>query len=310
MMMNLWARRCIIRRFPCYTRKCSKITDAHNMVSFFKFFPISDPVKHVEKLKVMFTNEGYKGTLYIANEGLNGSFFLPVKDMDIFHSTLQNNFDTKIHLNIAETYNTLPDNLPFKKLVVKVRDQVLRDGFTNSMTDANASVSVSASEDEFNFDWNDGTYSGIELSASEWHNVLSKAADDGNSDVVLIDCRNDYESDIGSFCGSLKLNTNKFSDTWKKLDSLLEKIDIVDNVDVKKSVKIYTFCTGGIRCAKTNYYLKKKHGFENVYGLQDGIIAYEKWQQSDNKNNKNNENTSLFEGENFLFDQRRLEENQ
>ena len=99
--------------------------------------------------------------------------------------------------------------------------------------------------------------------------------------------------------------------------------------------QIMTFCTGGIRCVKVNAFLKQKLGYENVASLRNGIIGYQKWVDeqveegagngqddgnSDSHNNDNSKNIrrkidtnrrdviSLFNGETFLFDRRRLPE--
>ena len=53
---------------------------------------------------------------------------------------------------------------------------------------------------------------------------------------VIVDCRNEYESELGRFENALPLNTAKFSESWNKIDKILET--------VPKSTKVYTYCTG------------------------------------------------------------------
>ena len=78
--------------------------------------------------------------------------------------------------------------------------------------------------------------------------------------------------------------------------------------------RVLTFCTGGIRCVKVNAYLKQKMGFQNIGRLKHGIIAYEKWLQESSQPHPEDdevaEKMNLFEGQNFLFDRRRLLEEQ
>lgn len=66
----------------------------------------------------------------------------------------------------------------------------------------------------------------------------------------------------------------------------------------------------GIRCVKVNAYLKQNLGFTNIGRLQNGVIAYEKWLKEktdlEADDDEGNVKNSLFEGENFLFDGRRL----
>jgi len=93
---------------------------------------------------------------------------------------------------------------------------------------------------------------------------------------------------------------------------------------VPKDKRILTFCTGGIRCVKVNAYLKQRLGFDNIGRLKKGIIAYEKWVGTDSVNDTDAGATqlqrggeaqagagiarpaSLFKGENYLFDRRRI----
>ena len=139
-----------------------------------------------------------------------------------------------------------------------------------------------------------------------------------------IDCRNLYETHIGTFQHALPLDTVSFSETWDKLDELLGQLP--------KDKRILTFCTGGIRCVKVNAYLKQKLKFENIGRLEKGIIAYENYIDSINQTHtatgtnlpaKRKEAAvvnaapepmphveSLFQGKNFLFDRRRLLEDE
>jgi UPF0176 protein len=78
------------------------------------------------------------------------------------------------------------------------------------------------------------------LGISEWHEELVEGQ------PVIIDCRNDYESDIGSFENATALNTKFFSESWDQLDKLLET--------TPKNSKIMTYCTGGIRCVKVRIF--------------------------------------------------------
>jgi len=113
---------------------------------------------------------------------------------------------------------------------------------------------------------------------------------------ILIDCRNSYESQMGSFAGALPLDTHNFGESWPRLEQLLSE------QGAGPQTPIMTFCTGGIRCVKVNAYLRQRLGLQNVSRLQKGIIGYEQWLA------EHREDGSLFEGDNFLFDRRRLEE--
>tara|TARA_Y200000002_G_scaffold382902_1_gene401964 strand:+ start:3430 stop:4308 length:879 start_codon:yes stop_codon:yes gene_type:complete len=111
-----------------------------------------------------------------------------------------------------------------------------------------------------------------------WNNILT------DKDITVIDTRNDYEIAIGTFKDAVSPNTENFR----------EFPDYVKSLHSKKKTKIAMFCTGGIRCEKASS-LMLLEGFETVYHLKGGILAYlEKVPQAD----------SLWEGECFVFDER------
>eukprot|EP00475_Leptophrys_vorax_P014808 TRINITY_DN21071_c0_g1_i1.p1 TRINITY_DN21071_c0_g1~~TRINITY_DN21071_c0_g1_i1.p1 ORF type:complete len:350 (-),score=75.99 TRINITY_DN21071_c0_g1_i1:60-1052(-) len=96
--------------------------------------------------------------------------------------------------------------------------------------------------------------------------TLKEILDSGSDDVVLMDIRNEYEYDMGHFEKSLIVPTRIFSEFSD--DGFLENL--------KKQVQgktIVTYCTGGVRCEKATA-LMRKHGFENVWQLEGGILNY------------------------------------
>ena len=177
--------------------------------------------------------------------------------------------------------STLPT---FNRLVVRTRDAILRSGLEKN--------------DDGAFDWDDA---GMELTPEEWDADLRKS-----SSGILLDCRNSYESALGTFAGADPLGTDVFSESW---DILKEKTKDLDTSD-----PIRIFCTGGIRCVKVGAYLKQELGFEDVRRLEHGIIGYERWateagKEANSGRTEDDESASkdsLWEGENFLFDKRRL----
>jgi UPF0176 protein len=102
---------------------------------------------------------------------------------------------------------------------------------------------------------------------------------------VVIDTRNDYETDIGTFENALDPKTKSFRDFPSWVDSHLGN---------QKHRKIAMFCTGGIRCEKASSYMKQA-GFDNVYHLKGGILKYLETIPADK---------SLWRGDCFVFDGR------
>ena len=106
-----------------------------------------------------------------------------------------------------------------------------------------------------------------------------------DEEVLLLDTRNDYECQVGTFKNAVNPRTEKFSDLPRF---------VAENLDPKKHKKVAMFCTGGIRCEKFAP-LMKQLGFENVYQLEGGILKYLE---------EIPEPESLWEGECFVFDER------
>jgi len=103
-------------------------------------------------------------------------------------------------------------------------------------------------------------------------------------DFVIIDARNDYESDIGKFKNAITPQMDTFRD-WPK---------IVEELERYKNKTIVTYCTGGIRCEKASAYLVER-GFKDVYQMNGGIWNY--ITQHPDK---------YWEGSVFVFDERRI----
>jgi UPF0176 protein len=120
-----------------------------------------------------------------------------------------------------------------------------------------------------------GTY----VEPKNWNNLIN------DPDVILIDTRNDYEVEIGSFKGAINPDTSNFREfpAW-----------VQDNREKLENKKIAMFCTGGIRCEKASSYMKE-NGFNDVYHLKGGILKYLETQP---------QKESLWKGDCFVFDQR------
>ena len=240
-------------------------------LSFFKFAPIESPDSMATQIKSMLEAMEVLGTVYIAREGINAAMCIPTNLLSSLKGRFEeidDSYFNDIPINVGECMSH-NDTTLFKKLLVKSRKQILTDGLLEEL------------------DWSD---CGEELPAGKWHDELEK------DDPLVIDCRNSYESGIRSFENSIPLKTDVFSESWEKIDSMLE--------NVPSGKKIMTYCTGGIGCVKVNAYLKQKLGYNNVYRLAHGIINYENW-VSGNNNREGGSITSKFFGTNYLFDGRR-----
>lgn len=235
------------------------------MMTFFKFMPVTDPDSLVERIrKAVVPYDGLMGTMYVASEGVNAQFSVPIHMKEIFLK-MMDGFVPGIKINFAEIYKDY-ERRPFKKLCIRTRKQVLTDKLTDPLD---------LSPDQIK----------NTMTAQEWHEKLQQG------DAVVLDCRNDYESGVGAFQGAVPLNTTSFSDSWKVLDDIISKVD--------PTKPVLTYCTGGIRCVKVEAYVRQRLNHDNVWRLDDGIVGYRKWLTDNNKAEED-----LFLGKNYVFDDR------
>lgn len=222
--------------------------------ALYHFFRFPDYQDWQQPLLSLMQENGVKGSLLIASEGVNGTIAGPREGVDALLSYLRAD-ERLADLDTKESY---ADEYPFLRTKVKLKKEIVTMGVEG--IDPNKTV---------------GTY----LTGDAWNEVIS------DPDTVLIDARNDYEYDVGTFKGAINPDTRSFREFPDYLDQ---------NLDAKKNTKVAMFCTGGIRCEKATAYLKEK-GFDEVYHLKGGILKYLEDVPEEN---------SLWQGECFVFDER------
>lgn len=194
------------------------------------------------------------GTLLLAHEGINGTISGRREDVDAVLDWLRS--DSR--LAPLEHKESLVDAHPFLRTKVKLKKEIV----TMGVEDVDPTQVV-------------GTY----LTPEEWNRVIS------DPQTLLVDTRNDYEYEVGTFVGAVNPHTRSFR----------EFPDYVrEHLDPEKHTRVAMFCTGGIRCEKSTAYLKQQ-GFEEVYHLKGGILKYLEEMPKDK---------SLWQGECFVFDER------
>ena len=222
--------------------------------ALYKFTRLDDFEEIQSSLKLFLDSLNIRGTLLLAREGVNGTI---AGDNDSIMKSLDYlQKDGRLAgLEYKLSYSEKP---PFKRLKVKLKKEIV----TLGVSDIDPTHSS-------------GTY----VKPADWNELIN------DPDVVLIDTRNNYEFEIGSFKGSINPNTETFREFPAYTKNNLEKY---------RDKKIAMFCTGGIRCEKSTAYLKSE-GFENVFHLQGGILKYLEEVKEDE---------SLWDGECFVFDDR------
>lgn len=195
-----------------------------------------------------------RGTLLLAHEGINGTVAGSQTAIDALYDW----FSQQPHLDNISHKESYSDTCPFNRTKVKLKKEIVTLGVEG--IDPKRVV---------------GTY----VKPNEWNALI--AADD----VMVIDTRNNYEVEIGTFTHAVNPKTT----TFREFPAFVKA-----NLDPTKHKKVAMFCTGGIRCEKSTAYLKQE-GFEEVYHLEGGILKYLE---------EIPENESLWKGECFVFDER------
>lgn len=204
-------------------------------------------------LDVMLQNQ-IKGTLLLASEGINGTISGPREGIDALLTYL--NSDAR--LNPISYKESLHNEQPFYRTKVKLKKEIVTLGVDG--IDPNQSV---------------GTY----VKPKDWNALIS------DPEVFVVDTRNDYEIEIGTFKHAVDPKTKTFREFPEY---------VAQNMDPAKHKKVAMFCTGGIRCEKSTAFMKQQ-GFSEVYHLEGGILQYLEDVPKDE---------SLWEGDCFVFDNR------
>jgi predicted sulfurtransferase/predicted O-methyltransferase YrrM len=220
------------------------LTPAYTMISFFAFNAVASPHLAGALLRELWAPFRALGRVYLAEEGINAQMAVPSNVFERFKLSLKSvSYLSNISINVDEEVGReqFEAYLPFHGLHIRVKDRLVADG---------------------GIELDLGGGMGAELSPAAWHAAVDDPA------ALVIDCRNKFESDVGHFRGARPLDTASFRESWGALEALLRGRD--------KAAPVLTYCTGGIRCVKTNAFLVQRLGLTNVSRLQGGIINYVK----------------------------------
>ncbi|BAU63613.1 rhodanese domain-containing protein [Stanieria sp. NIES-3757] len=224
------------------------------IATFYKFVTLENLSQRRQSLREFCQKHDLKGTILLATEGINGTIAGSRENIDKVFAYLRS--ESKFaDLEYKESYSEV---CPFERLKVKIKSEIVTFG-----------VSEVAPSQKV------GTY----VAPQEWNKIIS------DSEVVVIDTRNDYEVEIGTF----KRANNPQTESFREFPEYVAK-----NLDPQKHQKVAMFCTGGIRCEKASSYLLSQ-GFKEVYHLKGGILKYLEEVPAEE---------SLWEGECFVFDER------
>jgi UPF0176 protein len=222
--------------------------------ALYKFVSLPNYKELRQPLLNTMEQNNVRGTLLLAEEGINGTVAAKREGIDALLSWL----DKQPGLDNIVSKESFDDECPFYRTKVKLKKEIVTMGVQG--IDPKEVV---------------GTY----VKPKDWNALIS------DPDVVLVDTRNDYEIEIGTFENAVDPKTK----TFREFPEWAEK-----NLDPSKNKKVAMFCTGGIRCEKSTAYMKEQ-GFEEVYHLEGGILKYLEEVPKEE---------TMWKGECFVFDNR------
>jgi UPF0176 protein len=226
----------------------------YTVAAFYRFLALPDPQGLREELHQTFVPTDLRGTTLLAPEGVNGTVAGSQEIIDRFLSLLHE----RVGLERSEVKFSTAEKPPFRRLKFKRKREIITFRADDPV---------------------DPTRPGTYVDPTNWNALVS------DPNVLLLDTRNTYETEIGTFAGAVTPPLDKFSDfaSW-----------VSEHLDPTQHTKVAMFCTGGIRCEKASAYMLQL-GFPEVYHLRGGILRYLEQTPADK---------SQWNGDCYIFDER------
>jgi UPF0176 protein len=224
------------------------------VAAFYTFTKIEDPATLQVSIEDCCRQNDVRGIVLLATEGINSTIAGTREGvLAVLHFLQEDERFTNLTWK-----ESLAKKQPFRKLRVRLKKEIVTMGVTG--IDPSRLV---------------GTY----VKPEDWNDLI----DDPN--VIVLDTRNDYEVEIGTFKNAINPDIAAFGELpqWIK-----------DNIDIDEEPRIAMFCTGGIRCEKSTALLKEA-GVKDVFHLEGGILKYLEQVPEDQ---------SRWDGQCFVFDER------
>jgi RluA family pseudouridine synthase len=222
-------------------------------ISAYLFADLDELESKREALLAFCSERGLKGTILLSTEGINMFVAGPQQDIDGLLALVRED----PRLAALEAKESFSDDQPFSRMLVKIKKEIIAFGIDGIEPSVRTSPKLKASQ-------------------------LKQWLDEGR-ELTLLDVRNDYEVDIGTFEGALPIGVDHFRDFPAAVAELPDDL---------KEKPVVMFCTGGIRCEKAGPFMERA-GFPEIYQLDGGILKYFEECGGDH-----------YDGECFVFDKR------
>ena len=229
--------------------------DQIQIISFYEFKDMV-AVDELDTIKIELRSAlidfSVRGTIIIATEGYNGMVCGVGESISKFIHRLEEVLRTRLVCK-----SSFHATAPFRKIDVKIKPEIV------------------TLKQQVNISLGRGTH----VKPEQWNSLIA------DPETLVLDARNDYEYQTGTFRGAINPRITKFSEL---------PAFVSENLDPAKHKRVAMFCTGGIRCEKFAPFMKQI-GFDKVYQLEGGILKYLEETPADEL---------LWEGECFVFDER------
>jgi UPF0176 protein len=237
-----------------YLEQYSENTKPFVVATFYHFADLADYKSMRSEITDFCNQHELKGVILLAQEGINSTIAGSREGIDALLGFLR--ADPRLqNLEHKESYC---DVMPYQKLRVRLKKELIKFGVSG--IDPSKEV-------------------GVYVEPKDWNQLIA------DPDVLVIDTRNIYEVEFGTFKDAIDPNLDFFHEFPKYVE---------ENLKDRKQQKIAMFCTGGIRCEKASAYMLAQ-GFDEVYHLKGGILKYLAEVPPEE---------SLWQGECFVFDDR------
>ncbi len=231
-------------------------------ISTYRFVELDDLPVLRGRLEASADAAGLKGTILLAREGIN--LFMAGAEAALRHWV-----DTALRgeppFAALPTKDSFSDTMPFRRLKVKIKNELIRMNHPTIQPQQGRAASVAPA------------------TLARW---LAQGRDDAGREVAMLDTRNAFEVDAGTFEGTHDWRIDKFSDFPAAFDA--HRAELEDKT-------VVSFCTGGIRCEKAALYMRER-GLPEVLQLEGGILGYFEATQGA---------APGWRGDCFVFDERR-----
>jgi UPF0176 protein len=208
-------------------------------IAAYKFITFNDTAEKRPQFRALCEELDLKGTILLSPEGIN-LFLAGLREpIDRFLAWLRAD-ERFADLQVKESYS---DRQPFTKMLVKLKREIITMKNPLIQPEKGRAPAVDAK------------------TLKRW---LDQGQDDAGKPVVMVDTRNAFEVDVGTFDNTIDYRIDKFSEFPEV---------IAQNRDKLAGKTVVTFCTGGIRCEKAAIHMQNV-GFDSVYQLEGGILKY------------------------------------